>query len=171
MTTVGEMGDRTPPHDPAAQRVLNGNIRDPPPDAQNTPHPDQHGRPTPVTEPSAPTPATAPSVHLTLPLGISDDPYTRWHEHCEWEVEAAWDGGYQAALTDVAARTVELNTAWAYTGRRQHEQAVAVRIADMERHAITNWPGLEHGGVLPSADWDTDNVRTLRAAETRGVAA
>lgn len=105
------------------------------------------------------------------------------------ELEAvAWDDGYDRGRTDgdTAARAdiaqtladlteqhAELAAAWRTIGRLTHGQRVAQRLAAMEALAITNWPGLDNGGVLPSADWARDTtalpIRRDRGARTEAA--
>lgn len=102
------------------------------------------------------------------------------------ELEAtAWDDGYDHGRTDgdAAARAdiaqtladlteqhAELAATWRTVGRLTHGQRVAQRLAAMEALAITNWPGLDNGGVLPSADWPRDlPIRRDRNARTEAA--
>ena len=57
------------------------------------------------------------------------------HELIEWELAVAYHQGYQAALRDIAERRAELDARWRAPARRAYEQAVADRIAEMERQA------------------------------------
>jgi hypothetical protein len=57
------------------------------------------------------------------------------HDLVEWEIEVAYHQGYRAALADVAAGQVELDTAWRPVGRRRRGRLIAERLTEMERHA------------------------------------
>jgi hypothetical protein len=57
------------------------------------------------------------------------------HELIEWEVAAAYEHGYRAAVADIAAGHTELEAAWRPVGRRRHDERVAERIAEMRNHA------------------------------------
>lgn len=105
------------------------------------------------------------------------------------ELEAtAWDDGYDRGRTDgdAAARAdiaqtladlteqhAELAATWRTIGRLTHGERVAQRVAAMEKLAITNWPGLDNGGVLPSANWarDTSTLPIRREHGARTEAA
>jgi hypothetical protein len=65
----------------------------------------------------------------------------------------AYETGYQHAITLAAERVDELDAIWRTVPRPTYEQNVAERVALFEHHAVTDWPGLDNGGVLPSADW------------------
>lgn len=92
----------------------------------------------------------------------SPDPLVALHEVAEYETECAWHDGYQAALTDVASRHVELANTWARSGQRRYEERVAERIADMAatakaqhaQYGTREWVGLANGATLPTADWN-----------------
>jgi|tagenome__1003787_1003787.scaffolds.fasta_scaffold19182184_2 hypothetical protein len=75
------------------------------------------------------------------------------HELIEWELAVAYHQGYQAALADVAARRAELDARWRAPGRRAHEQAVAERIAEMERHAAELRAELTAAGPADPLPW------------------
>jgi uncharacterized protein YukE len=57
------------------------------------------------------------------------------HELIEWEIAAAYAHGYSAALREIAEAYAELGAAWRPVGHRAYEDAVAHRVAEMERCA------------------------------------
>jgi hypothetical protein len=89
------------------------------------------------------------------------------HELIEWELAVAY-----AAVRDIAAARAELDATWHAIGQQTYEQRVAARVAEMKRNAIGEWPGLENGGVLPSANWRPATTALAEsAARARAVAA
>lgn len=133
------------------------------------PSPASHTRKAqPVTVSSTPAAYADPTAELLTP---TDDPVARWYELTEYEIACAYADGYQQACVDIAARHAELAATWRATGRTTYEQRIAQRIADMAAtaardhalHGTQEWAGLEHGAVLPSADWNT-HTTTIREA-------
>jgi len=89
------------------------------------------------------------------------------HEVVEMEIGAAFANGYLQALGDVAERADLLDQSWRPARRRDPEQVIRERVAEMEQHARQpGWPGLDAGGVLPSPDWAPDTT-ALRAEAHR----
>lgn len=68
-------------------------------------------------------------------------------------VDLAWDAGRVYERERIATGVAELDATWRPPAQRSYERQVAERVAEMERHAVTDWPGVDNGGVLPSADW------------------
>jgi hypothetical protein len=92
------------------------------------------------------------------------------HEVVEYEVACAYADGYHQALVDVAERSDALDASWRPRQRRDPEQVIRERVAEMRRHAAQpGWPGLDNGGVLPGADWAPDTT-ALRAEADRWLA-
>jgi hypothetical protein len=58
------------------------------------------------------------------------------HRAIEDELIVAFNDGYEAALRDIAASTVELSDAWRLVGRKTHERRVRERLATFERCAV-----------------------------------
>jgi hypothetical protein len=57
------------------------------------------------------------------------------HQAIEDELFVSFNDGYEAALRDIAASTVELSDAWRVVGRKTHEQRIRERLATFERCA------------------------------------